>query len=377
MEECNFSKPNTSRLKDHLIKGKGKSFLLSKAVKGAIEFVPTVLQSLDRDFGTLWVDTVSIDSHDELIEEAKFCGKRPFLTRLIQQINFTYGNNCYDACAVLMRRLFEVLLVLSYQNNGIEADITKPDGSHKMLESIVKDAVQNKTLGVPVRISKNFDSFREVGNNSAHSITYTAGKLDIDNIVRDYRVIVKRFYQEGRRTAYSNNGVLLKYLVQKGYIMDAPTPEGAKRGNYYMVTSDGIAYIESYVPKEKQEEKKKPRPRITKTGLNVSEEYASITADDLNIKNYPAVKSLSGAKEQVIMTMYIVTNENKGEWFTVDEIIHLLVNVFDVPANTDMVNGVFKRNRSMFASEKAPNNKKAYRKKLLSGGKDFARNLIE
>lgn len=102
------------------------------------------------------------------------------MDRLIQQINFTYGHNCYDACAVLMRRLFEILLVLAYQHNGIEAAITKPDGSHKMLEGIVKDAVQNRTLGIPSRISKNFEAFREVGNNSAHSITYTAGKLDID-----------------------------------------------------------------------------------------------------------------------------------------------------------------------------------------------------
>lgn len=194
LEECNFNRPNPSRLKDHLIKGKGKSFLVSKTVKGAVEFVPTVLQILERDFGSLWIDTVTIESNSELIEEAKFCGKRPFLTRLIQQINFTYGNNCYDACAVLMRRLFEVLLVLAYQSKGIEADITKPDGSHKMLESIVKDAVQNRTLGVPARISKNFDAFREVGNNSAHSITYTAGKLDIDNIARDYRVMMEDLY---------------------------------------------------------------------------------------------------------------------------------------------------------------------------------------
>lgn len=67
IEECNFSRPNTSRLKDHLIKGKGKSFLVSKAVKGAIEFVPTVLQILERDFGSLWIDTVTIESNDELI----------------------------------------------------------------------------------------------------------------------------------------------------------------------------------------------------------------------------------------------------------------------------------------------------------------------
>ena len=194
LEECNFNKPNTSRLKDHLTKGKGKSFLLSKTAKGAIEFVPAVRQVLERDYGALWVDTVTIKSNDELIEEAKFCERRAFLTRLIQQINFTYGHNCYDACAVLMRRLFEVLLVLAYQQKGIESDITKPDGSHKMLDGIVKDAIQNKTLGIPARISKNFEAFREVGNNSAHSITYTAGKLDLDNIVRDYRVMMEDLY---------------------------------------------------------------------------------------------------------------------------------------------------------------------------------------
>lgn len=194
MEECNFSKPNTSRLKEHLTKGKGKSFLVAKAANGTLEFVPAVLQALERNFGGLWVDTTTIESRSELIEEAKFCGKRNFLDRLIQQINFSYGNNCYDACAVLMRRLFEVLLILAYKNKGIEADITNPDGSHKMLEGIVKDAVQNKTLDIPTRISKNFNAFREVGNNSAHSITYTAGKLDIDNIARDYRVMMEDLY---------------------------------------------------------------------------------------------------------------------------------------------------------------------------------------
>ena len=75
--------------------------------------------------------------------------------------------------------------------------------------------------------------------------------------------------------------------------------------------------------------------------------------------------------------MYIVTNENKGEWFTVDDIIYLLINVFEVPADTDKVNGVFKRNKSMFSSEKDEKNKKALRHKMLSGAKDFAKALIE
>ena len=194
MEECSFSKPNTSRLKTNLTKGKGKAFLLSKGDKNTIEFVPAVLQALEREYGQLWQDTVTIESNNELLEEVKFCGKQPYLDRLVWQINSCYGSNCYDACAVLMRRLFEVLLVLTYQNKGAESDITRPDGTHKMLEGIVKDARQNPKLGIPSRISNNYDAFRDVGNYSAHSITYTAGKLDIDKIAREYRVMLEDLY---------------------------------------------------------------------------------------------------------------------------------------------------------------------------------------
>ena len=41
------------------------------------------------------------------------------------------------------------------------------------------------------------------------------------------------------------------------------------------------------------------------------------------------------------------------------------------------VNGVFRRNKSMFASEQDANNKKALRRKLLSGAKDFAVDIIQ
>lgn len=194
MEECSFSKPNTSRLKTNLTKGSGKQFLISKADKSSIEFVPAVLQALEREYGKLWQDTVTIESNNELFEEVKFCGKRPFLDSLIRQINFCYGHNCYDACAVLMRRMFEVLLVLTYQNKAAEPDISNSDGTHKMLESIVKDAKQNPKLGIPRRISNNFDAFRNVGNYSAHAITYTAGKLDIDSISQEYRVMMEDLY---------------------------------------------------------------------------------------------------------------------------------------------------------------------------------------
>lgn len=188
---------------------------------------------------------------------------------------------------------------------------------------------------------------------------------------------VKRYYTEARRAIPKNPSMSTFRLAEKGYIMDAPRPTDVKSGNYYMLTDEGISYIESYASKEDSGEKKKAHTKAKKSVPKISEAYVSITADDINAKNYPAVKSLSSSKERVIMAMYIVTNEGKGEWFTVEDVIHLLINVFEVPADNDKVNGVFKRNKSLFASEQDPINKKAKRKKLLSGAKDFAISIMQ
>ncbi len=158
--------------------------------------------------------------------------------------------------------------------------------------------------------------------------------------------------------------------------MDTQPPEGAKAGKYYMLTDAGMSYIKGYKPKENNGEKKN-HTKTRKVTNKALSSYTSINADDLNLTDYPAVKTFSGPKEQVIMAMYIVTNENKGEWFTVDDVIYLLVNVFEVPADYEKVNGVFKRNKSMFTSIQDEHNKKALKRKLLSGAKDFAKTLIE
>lgn len=251
--------------------------------------------------------------------------------------------------------------------------------------SMIESGVPDELLAISPRLENDFSrtslaSFlKKYGNLSEQDFTLFAAFFDErKNAKKSFSIDdVKKYYAEARRPIPTNPSMSLNRLAEKGYIMDAPKPVDVKNGNYYMLTNDGIAYIDTYIPKDNFGEKKKTRPRVKKTASSVAEAYVSITADDLNIKNYPAIKSLSGAKAQVIMAMYIVTNEGKGEWFTVDDIIHLLVNVFEVPANIDMVNGVFKRNKSMFASEKDPNNKKALRKKLLSGAKDFANAIVE
>ncbi|MPM17360.1 hypothetical protein SDC9_63749 [bioreactor metagenome] len=191
-----FNAPNCSRLRYNLIKGKKKAFLISKQGKGSLEFIPAIFQSIDLEFGLEWENTDVINSNSEIVDETKFCGKRSYLDRLIHQINSTYYNNCYDACAVLLRRLFEVMLILSFQNLEIDDQIKDKSGNgYLMLEGIINNAINNQTLKLS-RIKKEFDTFRLVGNFSAHNITYTAGKKDIDDIKINYRVMLEELYNK-------------------------------------------------------------------------------------------------------------------------------------------------------------------------------------
>jgi len=194
--QCGFNAPNTSRLKDKLLKGKDKSLVLVKSDKNKMEFIPVVIQSLVKEFGGAWKDNETIISESELLDENKFMGKKPYLDKLIKQINHTYANNCYDACAVLLRRLFEVLLIMTYQYLGIDNEIKDRTGnSYLMLEGIVNNAKTNNTLKLS-RIKNQFDTFRKVGNFSAHNITYTASRKDIDDIKLDYRVMLEELYNK-------------------------------------------------------------------------------------------------------------------------------------------------------------------------------------
>lgn len=191
-----FSEPNSSRLKGKLTKGNQKVFIPAKGAKGTFEFIPVILQELEKTFEDTWIDHETVQSFSEIIDETKFTGKRGYLDKLIKQINNTYVNNCYDGCAVLMRRLFEIMLVLSYQNLKIDDEIKDKNGTgYVMLDSIVKNALNNATLKLS-RIKKEFDTFRRVGNFSAHNITYTAGKKDIDDIKLSYRVMLEELYDK-------------------------------------------------------------------------------------------------------------------------------------------------------------------------------------
>lgn len=158
------------------------------------EFVPVVLQQLERQYSKLWLGLEYIESNNEVINEERYCGKKTYIDKLIKEINCCYAQHCFNACAVLMRKLFEMLLILSYKNLGIDNEIRDGNG-YKMLSKIVSNAKQNKTLALS-RNKDKYDTFRNLGNYSVHNPFFIVTIQEIEPIKLDYKAMMDELYDK-------------------------------------------------------------------------------------------------------------------------------------------------------------------------------------
>jgi len=165
-------------------------------------------------------------------------------------------------------------------------------------------------------------------------------------------VSIKQWYSEAKKVAPKNISMSLSELVKKGYIMESSEAQNASPKEY-MLASDGEQYIENLQPSE---EKKTPA-KSRKAKIETESEYATLSIDDLDRTKCPDISLLNGAKEKMMMVLYMVTLANKGEWFTVNDIIFLLKNKFGESITDKQVNGIISRNATWFDSRK----KKAFK----------------
>jgi hypothetical protein len=136
-----------------------------------------------------------------ILPEVDYQKTRGYIETLAKQINASYEHNIFDGCAVLMRRLVEVLLVLSYRHLKIESAIQDAKGNFHMLDGIINDAKTNSTLALSRNTKSNLETFRQLGNFSAHKIEYTCRREYISSQIQEYRaLIVELLHKAGIRT---------------------------------------------------------------------------------------------------------------------------------------------------------------------------------
>jgi hypothetical protein len=131
-----------------------------------------------------------IITDDVILPNILIDNTRGYIENLGKQINASFTNNIFDGCAVLMRRLLEILLIHSYDHIGRLGDITD-SGELRNLSYIINYTISNKPFSLSKEALETLDAFRQLGNFSAHKIQYNAKRKDISNIQLRYRVTIE------------------------------------------------------------------------------------------------------------------------------------------------------------------------------------------
>jgi len=193
--QLDFAQPNKGRLKSKM----QKSPLFIKGHRaGSFKLHASARSKIEVEFPSLHQDAEEVVFGDSILPSALFMGQRGFIERLGQQINACYENNLFDACAVMMRRLLEVCLILSYEELGITGEIKDSNGDYKQLNYIVEHARNNAVLNLSRNTKSCVNEFRTIGNFSAHKIYYNAKRPDIKKVAIEYRAAIEELlYKSG------------------------------------------------------------------------------------------------------------------------------------------------------------------------------------
>jgi len=187
--DLSIPRPNESRLRKRL-QDSGNVWRINKS--NTFRLHATYIAKMDASYPYLQQNSDEVVEHGSILPNSLFRDiRRTHIVRLAKQINACYERNIFDGCAVLMRRLLEVLLILSYQHHSAEDAIRSSVSSYKRLDDIIADAVRNPQLKLSKNVGKCLDDFRRLGNFSAHDLYYTCRKEELDKVVLDYRVAVE------------------------------------------------------------------------------------------------------------------------------------------------------------------------------------------
>ncbi|WP_293378347.1 hypothetical protein [Phenylobacterium sp. SCN 70-31] len=117
-------------------------------------------------------------------------GGRKHLEALRREINGTYEYGFYNSCAVMCRRLAEILLIEAFNSAG-QIDLIRDVKGNlitfgDILLALGGQSVVKLSRGAP----KALDRLKQTGDGAAHSRHYNASRNDIDDLNPSFRQLI-------------------------------------------------------------------------------------------------------------------------------------------------------------------------------------------
>lgn len=136
-------------------------------------------------------EILKIPSTDFVIPMAIVSGTRGYIEKVVVQINGCYEYGWFDACAVMIRRLVETLIIECFEHHKISGKIKDNQGNFFHLKQLITICLQEKTWTLGRNARQSLPKLKDIGDLSAHNRRYSATKVDIDKISDGARIVVQ------------------------------------------------------------------------------------------------------------------------------------------------------------------------------------------
>jgi len=123
---------------------------------------------------------------DDVIEEKHFVSKK-----LLWEVNRCYDTACYNACAGLLRRLIENLIVGAYEHHGIASRIQNANGKYVEFGALIGKAAAEPALKLGRETKRVLPDLKYFGDLGAHGRMSMVRRTDLDRLHNQTRGAVE------------------------------------------------------------------------------------------------------------------------------------------------------------------------------------------
>ena len=122
----------------------------------------------------------------ELFEIELVEGTRSYIEKLAPQANGCYQRGWYDSCAVMVRRVVELLIIDCFAQHNITTKIQNADGEYFGLSLLIRRFLEESAWHVPRSVRRHLPKLKdlkEIGDKGAHG-RHCVTRTEIENLAK-------------------------------------------------------------------------------------------------------------------------------------------------------------------------------------------------
>lgn len=168
-------------------KSAGKNAIFLKGKSGY-----TLTRKKKEIIANIVLNDIPIVPTNALMDLSILEGTPFYIKKMAEQMCCCYDTNLYDACLVMMRKLFETLIIECFERHGNAQEIMDSNGNFKYLSDLIPSFLLSNHWSSSRNLEKNIKIVKKYGDLSAHNRRFFAKKKDID----DFKFEMRQCLQE-------------------------------------------------------------------------------------------------------------------------------------------------------------------------------------